>query len=127
MGAGKGEYTFDTTNLLLQIMANEIGSDLTAESCADQYAKVWTANNNVPPWSELVGECCERRLDYAISVISDAFFYDWIAASWMGMKKTTEQKFILDKEIQKFYFEEYVHAEKDWLILEKRGGWFFKM
>ena len=36
-----------------------------------------------------------------------------IAASWIGVKKTIEKKLILDKEIQKFYFEDYVHAEKD--------------
>jgi len=33
--------------------------------------------------------------------------------SWMGMKKVAEKKVVLDKEIQKFYFEDYVHAEKD--------------
>ena len=33
--------------------------------------------------------------------------------SWIGMKKVAEKKIVLDKEIQKFYFEDYVHAEKD--------------
>ena len=33
--------------------------------------------------------------------------------SWIGMKKVAEKKIVLDKEIQKFYFEDYIHAEKD--------------
>ena len=33
--------------------------------------------------------------------------------SWIGMKKVAEKKVVLDKEIQKFYFEDYIHAEKD--------------
>ena len=34
-------------------------------------------------------------------------------ASWVGVKKTTQQKTMLDKEIQRFYFEDYVHADKE--------------
>lgn len=35
------------------------------------------------------------------------------AASWLGVKKIVKQRMGLDAEIQKFYFEDYIHAEKD--------------
>ena len=34
-------------------------------------------------------------------------------ASWLGVKKIVKQRMGLDAEIQKFYFEDYIHAEKD--------------
>ena len=45
---GEGEWTFDTSHPLLQDIAAEIGTDLTAESCAEKYAETWTANNDPP-------------------------------------------------------------------------------
>ena len=34
-------------------------------------------------------------------------------ASWKGIKETEKRKTTLNKEIQQFYFEDYVHAEKE--------------
>jgi len=36
-----------------------------------------------------------------------------IAASWAGVKNIAQQKVRLNKEIRQFYFEDYIHAEKD--------------
>ena len=36
-----------------------------------------------------------------------------MVGSLVGVKKTARQKAMIDKEIQQFYFEDYVHAEKD--------------
>jgi hypothetical protein len=35
------------------------------------------------------------------------------AASFAGVKETAKQRAVLDKEIQQFYFEDYIHSEKE--------------
>ena len=45
--AGKGEWTFDENHPILRAMAYELGTELTEGSCADKYAEVWAANNDV--------------------------------------------------------------------------------
>jgi hypothetical protein len=35
------------------------------------------------------------------------------AASFVGVKETAKQCAVLDKEIQQFYFEDYIHSEKE--------------
>mmetsp|Transcript_7061 Transcript_7061/g.10156 ORF Transcript_7061/g.10156 Transcript_7061/m.10156 type:complete len:85 (+) Transcript_7061:869-1123(+) len=44
--AGEGLWTMDTSNPLLQDLATAMGSDLTAETCAERYAETWEESHS---------------------------------------------------------------------------------
>jgi len=44
--SGEGLWTMDTSNPLLQDLATAMGSDLTAETCAERYAETWEESHS---------------------------------------------------------------------------------
>ena len=61
----------------------------------------------------LIREPSSRHMIFKVATTAICSSLLAAAASFAGVKETAKQCALLDKEIQQFYFEDYIHSEKD--------------